>query len=195
MTLIKQEKLVFILVILYIRVYLFLQNCLRVPGYPKISNFGYPVPEKTENTQPFVYRCINNRHYYQWCIYRFKYPQPYKKWFVWPWVAGTNHFSRASGKRWTVRPRTLCMHALPTETIFIKRVSSSDVPLKVEGPFVNYGIHFFGNATEYKNQGWVREFSFISCFCSIKHVWTTSYHSTLPTPASISLVESHPLLS
>ena len=26
-------------------------NCLRVPGYPNISNFGYPVPEITENAQ------------------------------------------------------------------------------------------------------------------------------------------------
>ena len=25
---------------------------LRVPGYPKISNFGYPVPEITENAKP-----------------------------------------------------------------------------------------------------------------------------------------------
>ena len=33
--------------VLYIREYL--QNCLRVPGYPKISNFRYPVPETTEN--------------------------------------------------------------------------------------------------------------------------------------------------
>ena len=54
MTLIKQEKFVFILVILYIQEYLCVldQNCLRVPGYPKISNFGSPVPEITENAQP-----------------------------------------------------------------------------------------------------------------------------------------------
>ena len=32
---------------------MFLQNCLRIPGYPKISNFGYPIPEITENTQPY----------------------------------------------------------------------------------------------------------------------------------------------
>ena len=32
--------------------YVFLQNCLGVPGYPKISNFGYPIPEITENAQP-----------------------------------------------------------------------------------------------------------------------------------------------
>ena len=51
LTLIKQEKLVFILVIL-LSIYVFLQNCLRVPGYPKISNFGYPVPEITKNAQP-----------------------------------------------------------------------------------------------------------------------------------------------
>ena len=52
MTQIKQEKLVFILAILYIRKYLCVfTNCLRVPGYPKISNFGYPVPEITENAQ------------------------------------------------------------------------------------------------------------------------------------------------
>ena len=31
---------------------MFLQNCLRVPRYPKISNFGCPVPEITQNTQP-----------------------------------------------------------------------------------------------------------------------------------------------
>ena len=30
-----------------------LQNCLRVPGYPKISNFKYPVPEITKNVQPY----------------------------------------------------------------------------------------------------------------------------------------------
>ena len=30
---------------------MFLQICLRVPGYPKISNSGYPVPEKNENSQ------------------------------------------------------------------------------------------------------------------------------------------------
>ena len=48
---IKQEKLVFMLVILW--EYLFvLQNCLRVPEYLKISNFGYSVPEITENAQP-----------------------------------------------------------------------------------------------------------------------------------------------
>ena len=29
---------------------MFLQNSLRVPRYPKISNFGYPVPKITENT-------------------------------------------------------------------------------------------------------------------------------------------------
>ena len=33
---------------------MFLQNCLQIPGYPKISNFGYPVPEMTENTQPYL---------------------------------------------------------------------------------------------------------------------------------------------
>ena len=39
-TLIKQEKLVFILVILYIReYYVFMQNCLLLSRYPKISNF------------------------------------------------------------------------------------------------------------------------------------------------------------
>ena len=26
--------------------------CLRVPEYTRISNFGYPVPEITENAQP-----------------------------------------------------------------------------------------------------------------------------------------------
>ena len=35
-------------------VFLFLQNCLLVPGYPKISYFGYPVPEMTENAQPYA---------------------------------------------------------------------------------------------------------------------------------------------
>ena len=29
-----------------------LQNCLRVPRYPKISNFGFPVPEITRDAQP-----------------------------------------------------------------------------------------------------------------------------------------------
>ena len=54
MTLIKQEKLVFILVILYIQEYLrVLTKKLRVPRYPKISNFGYPVPEITEYAQPY----------------------------------------------------------------------------------------------------------------------------------------------
>ena len=53
MTLIKQEKFVFILVIfIHSGVFMVLQNCLRVPGYPKISNFRYPVPEITENAQP-----------------------------------------------------------------------------------------------------------------------------------------------
>ena len=33
---------------------MFLQNCLRVPGYPKIFNFGYPVPEITDNAQPYI---------------------------------------------------------------------------------------------------------------------------------------------
>ena len=33
--------------------YVFLQNCLRVSWYPKISNFGYPVTEITENAQPY----------------------------------------------------------------------------------------------------------------------------------------------
>ena len=47
MTLIKQEKLVFILVILYIWEY------LLVPEYPKMSNFGYLVPKITENAQPY----------------------------------------------------------------------------------------------------------------------------------------------
>ena len=32
---------------------MFLQNCLQVPGYPKISNFGYPVPKITKNVQPY----------------------------------------------------------------------------------------------------------------------------------------------
>ena len=45
MTLIKQEKLLFILVILYIWKYVFLQ---------KISNFGYPVPEIIEYAHPYL---------------------------------------------------------------------------------------------------------------------------------------------
>ena len=40
MTQIKQEKLVFVLVILYIQ------------EHPKISNFRYPFPKITENEQP-----------------------------------------------------------------------------------------------------------------------------------------------
>ena len=48
MTLIKQEKLVFILVILYIREYLcFFTNCLCVPGYPVPKN-----PPKIHNLTP-----------------------------------------------------------------------------------------------------------------------------------------------
>ena len=40
-----------VLVIYFINsgVFMFLQNCLRVPGYPKMNNFSYPVPEKNEN--------------------------------------------------------------------------------------------------------------------------------------------------
>ena len=50
---IKQEKLVFMLVILYIQKYLcFYKMFLRVPGYPYISIFRYPVPKITENAQP-----------------------------------------------------------------------------------------------------------------------------------------------
>ena len=50
MTRIKQEKLVFILVILYIQEYLWVfTNCLRVPGYPQ--DFQFLNPEITENAQ------------------------------------------------------------------------------------------------------------------------------------------------
>ena len=52
MTLIKQENLMFILVILYLSIYMFLPKKIRVPGYTKISNFGFLVPEITENAQP-----------------------------------------------------------------------------------------------------------------------------------------------
>ena len=53
-TLIKQEKLVFILVILYIREYFYVFNKkLWVHGYTKVSNFGYLVPEITTNAQPY----------------------------------------------------------------------------------------------------------------------------------------------
>ena len=49
MALIKQEKLEsHWLFYTFGRIYVFLQNCLRVAGYPKISNFGYPVPEITD---------------------------------------------------------------------------------------------------------------------------------------------------
>ena len=41
-TQIKQEKLVFILVILYIWEYMFSQNCLKGPGYLKISGIRFP---------------------------------------------------------------------------------------------------------------------------------------------------------
>ena len=55
MTLIKQEKLVFILVILYIRVRDYLCVFYKIVyGYPMISNFGYPVPKITENAQPLI---------------------------------------------------------------------------------------------------------------------------------------------
>ena len=55
MILTSQEKLVFMLVILYAfgSIYVFLQNCLQVPGYPKISNFRCPVPKTTENAQRY----------------------------------------------------------------------------------------------------------------------------------------------
>ena len=46
MTLIQQKK---VFLNKFGSIYVFLQNCLRVTGYPKISNFGYPVPEITEN--------------------------------------------------------------------------------------------------------------------------------------------------
>ena len=61
MTLIKQEKLVFMLVILYIREYLCVFTKLFMGTvypkisnfeYPKNSNFGCPVPEITDNAQP-----------------------------------------------------------------------------------------------------------------------------------------------
>ena len=49
------EKLVFILVILYIQEYLCVFTKLFMGNRdPKISNFGYPVPEITENAQPYV---------------------------------------------------------------------------------------------------------------------------------------------
>ena len=60
MTVIKQEKLVFILVILYIRKYLCVYKI--VYGYPGIKRFplfGYPVPEITENTHPYSQRLSN----------------------------------------------------------------------------------------------------------------------------------------
>ena len=37
---------------------MFLQNCLWVLRYLKISNFGYPVPKITENAQPYIHVCI-----------------------------------------------------------------------------------------------------------------------------------------
>ena len=45
----------FILVILYIQEYLcgFYKIVYGYPGYPKISTFGYPVPEITKNTRPY----------------------------------------------------------------------------------------------------------------------------------------------
>ena len=47
MTLIKEENLGSFI---YSGVVMcFYPNKLRVPGYPKISNFGYPGPEITEN--------------------------------------------------------------------------------------------------------------------------------------------------
>ena len=51
MTLIKQEKLV-----LYIQEYLcFYKIVYGHLGYPKISNFGYPVPEITKSAQPYSF--------------------------------------------------------------------------------------------------------------------------------------------
>ena len=43
MTLIKQEYLCH-----------FTKDFLRVPGYPNISNFGYPVPVITKNSQSYI---------------------------------------------------------------------------------------------------------------------------------------------
>ena len=40
---------------IHLGVFMFLQNCLRIRGYSKIFNFGYPVPEITENTHPYLY--------------------------------------------------------------------------------------------------------------------------------------------
>ena len=52
MTLIKQEKLVHI-GYLYLGVLMCFYKIVHwVPGYLKMSNFGYPVPEITENVHP-----------------------------------------------------------------------------------------------------------------------------------------------
>ena len=60
MTLIKQEKLVFLLVILYIRKYLCVFTKLFT-AHLKIYNFGYPVPENT----PLYFQCIFICHFLQ----------------------------------------------------------------------------------------------------------------------------------
>ena len=50
MTLIKQEKLIILFgYFIHLGIFVFLQNCLRVPRYPKISNFRYSVSEITKN--------------------------------------------------------------------------------------------------------------------------------------------------
>ena len=48
-------------------IYMFLQSCLWLPEYPKISNFGYPVPEihVTENAQSY------HIHVYTNCTYMY----------------------------------------------------------------------------------------------------------------------------
>ena len=49
-TLTKKKRNLCSLFYTFESIYMFLQNCLRVPGFP-ISNFGYPVPEITKNAK------------------------------------------------------------------------------------------------------------------------------------------------
>ena len=66
MTLIKQEKLVIILVILYIRKYLCFTKLF--------SNFGYPVPETTKKGTAWVIECEHALTHHWLCNLQFDIP-------------------------------------------------------------------------------------------------------------------------
>ena len=72
MTLIKQENIVFISVILYIREYLCVFYKI-VYGYLKISNFGYPVSRnypKTHITSVFFLAIMVDQCHFSFCFLR-----------------------------------------------------------------------------------------------------------------------------